>query len=378
MDKEMNDGARPEQPTTAISIFDEAGASGDFPVLKAFQQYIDAEQAKARKRMAWLSAFFVTLLVVVVVAFSLIMTAVIRRDQENLSQIATRNQELSDKLLDIALRNRDSSSHAVPGTDGALAPVLRRLESLATAITARPTPAPAPAADNASAMKPVLEKLESLATAMAARPVVAPQPVPQPVQQPVADPEAIRLRDELRRLQAEMKAERQRLAKAEQEKKHQEEVERHRRRLYPEYYAREDAKKAEAAAGRAPEALPTNDALPKSSGAPLPAVEAVTPEQPAEKPPVVTPPVKKTPPAPPPALPDTVPASVIRHAKPVDVKSAKPISYFNDEEDDNLPAAKSAAPAPAATSGKKDPEVLKVGTEKGGTLPFLVELPDAK
>ena len=36
-----------ENQTTAVSIFGEAGASGDFPVLKAFQQYIDAEQAKA-------------------------------------------------------------------------------------------------------------------------------------------------------------------------------------------------------------------------------------------------------------------------------------------------------------------------------------------
>ena len=29
----------------------------DFPVLKAFQQYIDAEQAKARKRMAIMGIF---------------------------------------------------------------------------------------------------------------------------------------------------------------------------------------------------------------------------------------------------------------------------------------------------------------------------------
>ena len=49
--------------TTAVSLFGEGGAgANDFPVLKAFQEYIDAEQAKARKRMVGLTAFFVSLL----------------------------------------------------------------------------------------------------------------------------------------------------------------------------------------------------------------------------------------------------------------------------------------------------------------------------
>ena len=91
---------------TAVSVFNQDGAEGDFPVLKAFQQYLDAEQARARKRMLNLAVFFIVLLVIVVVAFAVIMMTALNRDQARLSDIAARNQALSDKLLDIALRER--------------------------------------------------------------------------------------------------------------------------------------------------------------------------------------------------------------------------------------------------------------------------------
>ena len=35
----------------AVSVYGQTDGLDDFPVLKAFQQYIDSEQAKARKRM---------------------------------------------------------------------------------------------------------------------------------------------------------------------------------------------------------------------------------------------------------------------------------------------------------------------------------------
>ena len=34
--------------TTALRIFDQANGMNDFPVLKAFQEYIEAEQARAQ------------------------------------------------------------------------------------------------------------------------------------------------------------------------------------------------------------------------------------------------------------------------------------------------------------------------------------------
>ena len=112
-----------------LSILPSDGASNEFPVLKAFQQYIDAEQAKARKRMLGLSVFFIILLVVVVVTFVLVLTTVINR-----------NQALSDRLLDYALKEREKPAQVVqapvqpvaqapqPSVQDLLKPFIERLE----------------------------------------------------------------------------------------------------------------------------------------------------------------------------------------------------------------------------------------------------------
>ena len=399
-----------ENQTTAVSIFGEAGASGDFPVLKAFQQYIDAEQAKARKRMVWLTAFFVTLLIVIVVVFSVIMSAIISRDQQNLSAIAERNQELSNKLLDIALKNREQPPQPVvqqPQPD-TMKPVLEKLESLATAM-ARPQPQPVQQPQDT--MKPVLEKLESIATAMARpQPVQAAQPVVQPPpQQPLPTQaellESLRLQEDMKRLQAELKAEQERQLKAEQERKRQEEVERHRRRLYPEYYAKEDAKKLLAADTVAPKKIQkgTPAPLPQPSSPVVSPAVALPATQPATKPAAAEQKKPEAKPAKPAAVeqkksepkPEKTPVST-RPVKPIDLKSAQPITYFEEDAtpskvnaaEGKPPAEKPAAEKPATPApevkqpeekqgAKKKPEVLNVGTKDGKDLPFLVE-PEAK
>lgn len=222
MDISENPG---ENPTTAMSLFGSAQNGGDFPVLKAFQEYIDAEQAKARKRMLGLSIFFVVLLSIVVVTFTLIVVGVINR-----------NQTLSDRLLDVALRQQAASVQPQPQ------PV----------VNVQPAPVPQP--DLKSDLKPVLEKIEQLASAVANQ-VRQPQPIIQPVMQPMpiiqpapavtpakaddtaVQAEAARLREELKREKEKMEIERKKLKEAQR----QAEVEAHRRRLYPEYYAKKDA-----------------------------------------------------------------------------------------------------------------------------------------
>lgn len=170
-DMKMHNGAG--SSSTAVSLFgDASGGAGDFPVLKAFQEYIDAEQAKARKRMLGLSIFFVVLLVVVVVTFVLVLTFMIRQ-----------NQSLSDRLLDMAFRQQPvQQAPAVPVVQPVPVP--------------QPQAQPQPSAQD-SALKPVLEKMEKLAAALAEAskpkpapspaaapaPVVQSQPLPQPVQQ---------------------------------------------------------------------------------------------------------------------------------------------------------------------------------------------------
>ena len=70
MNPEVTEPEEASQTTNAVSLFGQGGGPNDFPVLKAFQEYIDAEQAKARKRMLGLCVFFILLLVVIVVTFT--------------------------------------------------------------------------------------------------------------------------------------------------------------------------------------------------------------------------------------------------------------------------------------------------------------------
>ena len=223
MESDINPTEDAPHAANAVSIFGSTGNTNDFPVLKAFQEYIDAEQAKARKRMLGLSIFFILLLVVVVVTFTLVMTSVINR-----------NQALSDRLLDIALREKTQAQPVVNVQPPAPQPVVQP-------VIQQPS--------QADVLKPVLEKFDKLAEAMVKAqqqqhvPVAAPAPVvvttaaaPSPAAQPSAESaEIARLREELRR---EIETRKEQEAKAKEEKR-KAEIETHRRRLYPEYYARQ-------------------------------------------------------------------------------------------------------------------------------------------
>ena len=102
MNPDISEPHETSSAANAVSLFGQSGGVNDFPVLKAFQEYIDAEQAKARKRMLGLSVFFILLLIVVVITFTLVITSVIGR-----------NQQLSDRLLDIALREKTATQPVV-------------------------------------------------------------------------------------------------------------------------------------------------------------------------------------------------------------------------------------------------------------------------
>ena len=231
MNPEITDPEAAAPTTNAVSIFGQGGSPNDFPVLKAFQEYIDAEQAKARKRMLGLSIFFIVLLVVIVITFTLVVMSVINR-----------NQSLSDRLLDIALREKSPAQPVVT-------------------VQSPPAPVVQPVVHSQEeSLKPVMEEIGKLSAALVKAqqqpiPVAQPAPVvvttaPQPVVQPTSESaELARLREELRREKEERKAEQE---KAKEEKRLAE-IEAHRRRLYPEYYARQDALET---AGRAPRPLP--------------------------------------------------------------------------------------------------------------------------
>ena len=103
-----------EQSTdNALSVYGQSDALDDFPVLKAFQQYIDAEQAKSRKRLVSLCIFFGVLMFVVVSFFVAI-----------LFYTSAKKNELYDRLIECAMQDRSTQQReaavvAQPAQDSA-------------------------------------------------------------------------------------------------------------------------------------------------------------------------------------------------------------------------------------------------------------------
>lgn len=212
--------------TNAVALFDEQSAENDFPVLKAFQKYIDAEQAKARKRMLMLAAFFVTVLTLVVIVFSMALISVVQSSRKE-------TQALSNRLLDIALRDKEQTiRHGEP-------------------ITANSTTSNAETSADAILMRTLIKKLDNVYSAPQQSAAAPKQETAKNPSTAAADDETNkeleRLKKELVKTKKEQLAVEKARAKAEKERLHQEEVERHRRKLYPEYYNKQDlaAQKAE-------------------------------------------------------------------------------------------------------------------------------------
>ena len=397
-----SDDAIPRSDGTVLSFIGQ-NAENDFPVLKAFQQYIDAEQAKARKRMLGLSIFFIMLLVAVVVTFTIVMMSVINR-----------NQTLSDRLLEIALRERPAQAAPVVVQQPAPQPIVQ----------------PAPVHSRESELKPFLDKMETLVSAIVAKqqqqsiapaPVVVTTGTPMQTLQPSTESvEAARMREELKKQKEELEAERARLKEA-QEKLKQAEIEKHRRRLYPEYYAQEEARKMAPVPAPAPAPVtpPPQVVAPPVAAVAAPAPAPVAPAQsepkarpaaPAPAPARVrtslenlkpinyfelsddTPPAKpatkpaqKPDPKPTPAAktsaPAAKPAATAPAAKPA-TPAAKPVAK-PAEKPAPKPAAKPAAPKPPPPSQppvKKTEapktETIDVGTPSGNATPWLIEQQD--
>lgn len=192
----------PEIPENAVSIYGQSDAMDDFPVLKAFQQYIDAEQAKARKRMLMLCVFFGALMIIVIAVF-LIM----------LLNVSARNQLLNDRLVDYAMKDRERASSPIvvqpsqQQDNSAILALTAKLEELQRKLDA----------DRKNA-----EEAKRQAEIEAAKPK---GPTPAEL--------------EIKRLKALLAAEKEK-QKAESERLRQIELEEYRRKHYPELYKKDD------------------------------------------------------------------------------------------------------------------------------------------
>ena len=195
----------PEIPEHALSVYGQSdGAYEDFPVLKAFQQYIDSEQAKARKRMLLLCAFFGGLMFVVISVFVVLLISA-----------SSRNQMLNDRLVEYAMKDRDSR----PGVT--FADRSSQESSAVLALTAK--------------LEDLQKKLEESKVSTAKIVSDATARAEQAAAEAAKPKGPTREELEISRLKALLAAEREKSA-VEREKQRQAELEEYRRKHYPELY----------------------------------------------------------------------------------------------------------------------------------------------
>ena len=211
----------PRIPPRAVSVYGQGDAMDDFPVLKAFQQYIDAEQAKARKRITMLAIFFGAFTFVVIAIFVSLLLA-----------SSERNQKLNDRILEYVMKERSQTP----------------------APAAAPVVVQSPAQqDNAAlmAMTTQLEEMRKQLQATEERTQKAEKAAKEAAQKAAEEaaealkpkaPSAEEL--EIQRLRSLLSKEREALA-AEKERRRQDELEAYRRKHYPELYRPKQALPAE-------------------------------------------------------------------------------------------------------------------------------------
>lgn len=195
-------------PGNALSIYGQADAAmDDFPVLKAFQQYIDAEQSKSRKRMIMLCMFFGVLMTILVASFMLVLT-----------QVNKDKQSANDQLIQFLLRERERAS-----------------------VVQQPVVAPAVNPANDAALKAMTDALTAIQQQIVdQKKAEAEESALAATKAEIAlEQKSEREAAKLRRLQAQLEEEKRLLAD-EKERLRQQEIERQRRRLYPDYYARQE------------------------------------------------------------------------------------------------------------------------------------------
>ena len=192
----------PEIPENAVSVYGQSDAMDDFPVLKAFQQYIDAEQAKARKRMLMLCVFFGVMMIIVIAVFLAMLL-----------NVSARNQSLNDRLVEYAMKDRERAS---------------------SPIVVQPPQQP----DN-SAILALTVKLEEMQKKLEADREKAEEAKRQAAIE-ASKPKGPTLEElEIKRLKALLAAEKEK-QKAESERLRQIELEEYRRKHYPEFYKKDN------------------------------------------------------------------------------------------------------------------------------------------
>ena len=227
---DMND-IENDIPQNAVSVYGSDSTMDEFPILKAFQEYINAEQAKARKRITALAVFFGVLLIAILAIF---MTLLVKSYNDN--------QHLNDRLVDFMQKERERSDKehsereraaaeaaARPSRDSAaVIELTKKIETLQEKIYN--TQRKADEAERALVEKEKLmaEKDKQAAETLKKAIEDAKPKGPTPEEQEIA------------RLKSLLAAEKRKQAAAvEKERRRQAELEEYRRKHYPQHYQRQ-------------------------------------------------------------------------------------------------------------------------------------------
>lgn len=225
----------PGIPSNAVSVYGQADAMDDFPVLKAFQQYVDAEQAKAQKRMTTLCVFFAIILSIVVGVFVALILS-----------ISNAKNDANDKMIQYMLQERERQ-HAVAAQGGVANP---QNDAAFKALTDTVTALQKQLADQQLKMieekQRAAEEAVKRAAEAAAAQVKARQPEPPSPDQLAMEKKNKVDAEKIAKAAALLQKQKDDIAK-EKERLRQQEIELQRRRLYPEYYQKQDAAKGASA-----------------------------------------------------------------------------------------------------------------------------------
>ena len=351
-DMNMQDGDA-AIPPHAVSVYGQgAGALDDFPVLKAFQQYVDAEQAKAHKRLMTVCVFFTVLILTVIGVFMFIIL--------NLSQGAGGKDQSADATIKALSDNNAALQSQV------LEQTRKMNEQLMAQLAAKQTQ---PAADaelqkqnfELQAKLNALEIEKRLRAEQEAeavrRAALAPKPEPADAssasEKEKADMDLALKKAEQKQQSKEAKLrEREAQLAAEEKRLREKEISLQRRRLYPEYFD-EDGNE-----------LPAPVRKPRPNHVSKPAAQTPDPEQdldfepeqkpePKQEPTPAQKPAAKRKPEPKyddiDALDELLNATPARHSEPVR-QSDGSMRYFDEEGDDEAPHRKAQPPAPKKQS----------------------------
>lgn len=258
----------------AVRLYNEGDPVDDFPVLKAFQQYIDAEQAKSRRRIITLSVVFGFVTVLLIALFMFIISVLSTKFESKLLAFSDRNQELNDKLVEFAMKERNAPRQDETATTLANNAAMNVMKDTMTALRSQ-----------------IVEQQKLLGEEQKRSSELIASHAESKAQ---LDAERSRHKEEIKQQEVKIERIRTLLAaekdkiEAEREKLRKQAIELHKQRLYPEYYR----KKMQNAESK-DDILETLDSVEETSPADEPPARAKpTPPPPSKEVELKTPPKK--------------------------------------------------------------------------------------